>query len=63
MAKSIADNMLLASNEPELASNTFQGSMIDETGREIPITENMIQRACRLLDQELVREFKRQQNR
>ncbi|MBV4457545.1 MULTISPECIES: PA1571 family protein [Pseudomonas] len=30
-------------------------SIIDEDGREVPITEEMIQKACRELDQRLVK--------
>lgn len=30
-------------------------SIIDEQGREVPITENMIQNACRELDERLVK--------
>jgi hypothetical protein len=29
----------------------FQGAIIDDQGREIPITEAMIQRACRVLEE------------
>lgn len=31
----------------------FQGSVIDEQGREIPITREMIERACYKIDQQL----------
>lgn len=34
----------------ETAPNTFHCAVIDEQGREVPITEQMIQRACRELE-------------
>lgn len=33
------------------AKDYFQGAMIDEHGREIPITRDMIQRACERLEE------------
>ena len=41
-----------SNDSPENLDAIFQGAMIDENGRETPITEAMIQRACKLLEQE-----------
>jgi hypothetical protein len=38
---------------PEQSQQPVGGAIIDEQGQEIPITENMIQRACRELEKEL----------
>lgn len=35
----------------EAVEEYFQGAMIDEQGREIPITRDMIQRACQGLEE------------
>ncbi|KHL68977.1 MULTISPECIES: PA1571 family protein [Pseudomonas] len=35
-----------------LPADCFACAVIDEQGREVPITEAMIQQACRALDQE-----------
>ena len=35
----------------ESAKDYFQGAMIDEQGRETPITRDMIQRACQRLEE------------
>ncbi|MCG8392493.1 MAG: hypothetical protein MI745_05370 [Pseudomonadales bacterium] len=40
--------MDLNSQQPD---RDFHGAIIDEDGREIPITEDMIQRACQRLEQ------------
>jgi len=39
---------------PEQSQQPVGGAIIDEQGQEVPITENMIQRACRELEQDLV---------
>ncbi|MNJ78397.1 hypothetical protein D3C77_761420 [compost metagenome] len=42
------------SQRPDLALDlqaTAFGAIIDESGREVPITESMIQQACRELDE------------
>jgi hypothetical protein len=39
---------------PEQSQQPVGGAIIDEQGQEIPITENMIQRACQELEKELV---------
>lgn len=40
-----------SSSRPEHEHETgFHGAVIDEQGREIPITEAMIQRACEVLE-------------
>jgi len=39
---------------PEQSQQPVGGAIIDEQGQEIPITENMIQRACRELEKDLV---------
>ncbi|WP_172146126.1 MULTISPECIES: PA1571 family protein [Pseudomonas] len=39
---------------PKQSQQPVGGAIIDEQGREIPITENMIQRACRELEKSLV---------
>ncbi|MCY1547969.1 hypothetical protein D9M68_840540 [compost metagenome] len=36
---------------PEQSQRPVGGALIDEQGQEIPITENMIQQACRELEQ------------
>jgi len=38
---------------PEQSQPPVGGAIIDEQGQEIPITENMIQRACRELEKDL----------
>ena len=38
---------------PEQSQQPVGGAIIDEQGQEIPITESMIQRACRELEKEL----------
>ena len=38
---------------PEQSQQPVGGAIIDEQGQEIPITENMVQRACRELEKEL----------
>lgn len=37
--------------QPEKPQQWVSGAIIDEQGREIPITEQMIQHACRELEQ------------
>ncbi|MDX1367150.1 PA1571 family protein [Pseudomonas sp.] len=37
---------------PEQSQQPVGGAIIDEQGQEIPITENMIQRACRELEKD-----------
>lgn len=39
---------------PEQSQQPVGGAIIDEQGQEIPITENMIQRACQELEKQLV---------
>lgn len=39
---------------PEQSQQPVGGAIIDEQGQEIPITENMIQRACQELEKERV---------
>jgi hypothetical protein len=38
---------------PKLSQQPAGGAIIDEQGQEIPITENMIQRACQELEKDL----------
>lgn len=40
---------------PEQAQQPVGGAIIDEQGQEIPITENMIQRACQELEKDLTK--------
>ena len=42
-----------ADTRREALERHFQGAVIDENGREIPITRDMIKRACRALDDTL----------
>ncbi|MGE6792880.1 hypothetical protein SAMN05216206_2123 [Pseudomonas guineae] len=37
-------------NSPKTTPTPLGGSVIDETGREVPITEDMIQQACNALE-------------
>lgn len=40
---------------PEQSQQPAGGAIIDEQGQEIPITENMIQRACEELEKDLTK--------
>jgi hypothetical protein len=40
---------------PEQSQQPAGGAIIDEQGQEIPITENMIQRACQELEKDLTK--------
>lgn len=47
----------MSTPEPQNATSNEQadhGALIDSDGREIPITENMIQQACSELDKQVV---------
>lgn len=58
MTKSVSNtiDVALATATPGL----FHGAMIDAEGREIPITEQMIQQACHRLDGEASQFYPRQ---
>lgn len=46
----LVDNQLMDWTEPECESRNFNGAaVIDSTGREIPITEDMVQQALHAL--------------
>ncbi len=45
---------------PEVAEEYFQGAVIDENGREIPITRDMISEACETLEARRIKNSFRQ---
>ena len=50
MTKNSSYYQLFATNLPARPQPLFQGAFIDSEGREVPITERMIQQACRELE-------------